>query len=65
MGKGSKTWGVLKFPSQALNLSKIYNIDKDIDNISGPLMGGQTYKDNFHYEIFNEKVNKAFAECRS
>ena len=56
-----KPGGVLRISVPSFeNLSKIYNIDKDIDNISGPLMGGQTYKDNFHYEIFNKKkVNKA------
>ena len=37
------------------NLSKIYKIDKNIDNIIGPLMGGQTYKENFHFNIFNRK----------
>ena len=51
-----KPGGVLRISVPSFeNLSKIYNIDKDIDNISGPLMGGQTYKDNFHYEIFNKK----------
>ena len=50
-----KPGGVLRISVPSFeNLSKIYNIDKDIDNISGPLMGGQTYKDNFHYEIFNK-----------
>lgn len=51
-----KPGGVLRISVPSFeNLSKIYNIDKNIDNISGPLMGGQTYKDNFHYEIFNKK----------
>lgn len=51
-----KPGGVLRISVPSFeNLAKIYNIDKDIDNISGPLMGGQTYKDNFHYEIFNKK----------
>ena len=51
-----KPGGVLRISVPSFeNLSKIYNIDKEIDNISGPLMGGQTYKDNFHYEIFNQK----------
>ncbi len=36
------------------NLTKIYKIDKNINNIIGPLMGGQTYKENFHYNIFNK-----------
>ena len=51
-----KPGGVLRISVPRFeNLFKIYNIDKNIDNISGPLMGGQTYKDNFHYEIFNKK----------
>ena len=51
-----KPGGVLRISVPSFdNLSLIYNIDKNIDNISGPLMGGQTYKDNFHYEIFNQK----------
>lgn len=36
------------------NLTKIYKIDKNIDNIIGPLMGGQTYNTNFHYNVFNK-----------
>ena len=37
------------------NLSQIYKIDKNLDNIFGPLMGGQTYKENFHYNVFDKK----------
>ena len=51
-----KPGGILRISVPSFdNLSLIYKIDKNIDNISGPLMGGQTYKDNFHYEIFNQK----------
>ena len=51
-----KPGGILRISVPSFeNLTKIYNIDKNIDNISGPLMGGQSYKDNFHYEVFNKK----------
>ena len=51
-----KPGGILRISVPSFdNLSSIYKIDKNIENISGPLMGGQTYKDNFHYEIFNQK----------
>ena len=34
---------------------KIYNAEKnDIESIAKPLMGGQDYKFNFHYSIFNK-----------
>ena len=50
-----KPGGILRISVPSFdNLSLIYKIDKNIDNISGPLMGGQTYKDNFHYEIFHK-----------
>jgi predicted SAM-dependent methyltransferase len=37
------------------NLIKIYKSDNAIENIAGPLFGGQTYKQNFHYNLFNYK----------
>ena len=37
------------------NLVKIYKNDERIDNVIGPLLGGQTYKQNFHYNLFNYK----------
>jgi len=37
------------------NLIKIYELSDDIENITGPLMGGQTYETNFHYNVFDEK----------
>lgn len=38
------------------NLVKIYKASgQDIDSIIGPLVGGQTYKGNFHYMVFNKK----------
>ena len=26
-----------------------------VDNVIGPLLGGQTYKENFHYNLFNQE----------
>ena len=37
------------------NLIKIYEISGEIDSVSGPLMGGQTYETNFHYNVFDKK----------
>ena len=37
------------------NLIKIYKASEDMDYIIGPLMGGQTYDENFHYNMFDEK----------
>ena len=36
------------------NLIKIYQASNDLENIVGPLMGGQTYGGNFHYNIFTK-----------
>lgn len=46
------------------NLIKIYEGSGDIDSVIGPFMGGQTYKENFHYMLFDQKsltemMNKA------
>tara|TARA_Y100000389_G_scaffold166012_1_gene170466 strand:- start:26738 stop:27379 length:642 start_codon:yes stop_codon:yes gene_type:complete len=37
------------------NIMKIYKIDKKISNVVGPLLGGQTYKQNFHFNLFDKK----------
>jgi predicted SAM-dependent methyltransferase len=37
------------------NLIKIYELSGEIENITGPLMGGQTYETNFHYNVFDKK----------
>ena len=37
------------------NLIKIYQASEDIEYIIGPLMGGQTYPQNFHYNMFDKK----------
>jgi predicted SAM-dependent methyltransferase len=36
------------------NIIKIYQYKNTIDNITGPLMGGQTYDTNYHYNIFDQ-----------
>lgn len=36
------------------NIIKIYQYKNDIENIVGPLMGGQTYETNFHYNVFDK-----------
>jgi predicted SAM-dependent methyltransferase len=50
-----KPGGVLRLsvPSYP-NLKRIYEISKDIDDVLGPLMGGQTYEENVHYNAFDE-----------
>lgn len=37
------------------SLIKIYNKTNDLDYIIGPLVGGQTYDQNFHYNAFDTK----------
>jgi len=37
------------------NLIEIYEKCGKIENVTGPLMGGQTYKNNFHYNVFDKK----------
>ena len=37
------------------NLIKIYKYDNEIENVLGPILGGQTYKENFHYNLFNKE----------
>jgi predicted SAM-dependent methyltransferase len=37
------------------NIIKIYQVSGDIENVIGPLMGGQTYDNNFHYNVFDKK----------
>lgn len=44
------------------NLIKIYNKSGKIENVIGPLMGGQTYGYNFHYNLFDEKSLKSLME---
>lgn len=37
------------------NIIKIYEASEDIENVIGLLVGGQTYPQNFHYNIFDKK----------
>lgn len=36
------------------SLIRIYDISGDIGNVIGPLMGGQSYDQNFHYNLFDK-----------
>ena len=37
------------------SIIKIYEVSGDMEYIIGPLMGGQTYPQNFHYNMFDKK----------
>jgi len=51
-----KPGGILRLSVPSIeNLIKIYQISGDLNYIIGPLMGGQTYPENFHYNIFDTK----------
>jgi ubiquinone/menaquinone biosynthesis C-methylase UbiE len=51
-----KPGGVLRISVPCFdNITSIYKIDKNIDKVIGPILGGQTYKLNFHYNLFNKK----------
>jgi predicted SAM-dependent methyltransferase len=41
---------------------KIYELSNSIESVTGPLMGGQTYETNFHYNVFDEKYLKKLME---
>lgn len=48
--------GIIRLSVPSLeNIIKIYELSGDIENIVGPLMGGQTYDTNFHYNVFDKK----------
>lgn len=42
------------------NIIEIYQKSNDIQNVLGPLFGGQTYEKNFHYICFNEQLLTEF-----
>jgi len=51
-----KSGGILRISVPSLeNLIKIYELSGKIENVTGPLMGGQTYDTNFHYNVFDKK----------
>jgi predicted SAM-dependent methyltransferase len=45
------------------NLIKIYQASGDMEYIIGPLMGGQTYPQNFHYNMFDTKYLTKYLEA--
>jgi len=50
-----KPGGLLRISVPSLeNIMKIYQDTGDIDQVMGPLMGGQTYDQNFHYMCFDK-----------
>jgi predicted SAM-dependent methyltransferase len=51
-----KPGGMIRLSVPSLeNLIKIYEITGDMEYIIGPLMGGQTYAQNYHYNMFDKK----------
>jgi len=51
-----KPGGILRLSVPSLeNLIKIYQKSGDMEYIIGPLMGGQTYPQNYHYNMFDTK----------
>lgn len=58
-----KSGGIIRLSVPSLeNLIKIYQMSGDIKNIVGPLMGGQTYEQNFHYNVFDKKSLTEYLE---
>lgn len=54
-----KPGGIIRLSVPSIeNLIEIYNNRKDLSDIVGPLFGGQNYRGNFHYNIFNKKSLK-------
>jgi len=49
-----KPGGTLRLAVPSLeNLISIYDSSGDLDSVLGPFIGGQTYKENFHYMLFD------------
>lgn len=57
--------GIIRLSVPSLeNIIKIYEFSGEIDNVVGPLMGGQTYDTNFHYNVFDKKyLTRLMEEC--
>lgn len=52
-----KPGGTIRLSVPCLDsILKIYQQSGDIRNVLGPLFGGQTYSENFHYICFNESL---------
>ena len=55
--------GIIRLSVPSLEaLIKIYELSGDMDYIIGPLMGGQTYDQNFHYNMFDKKRLTTYLE---
>ena len=58
-----KPGGVIRLSVPSIDqLIKIYQKTNDLESIIGPLMGGQTYDFNFHYNAFNTKSLTTYLE---
>ncbi len=58
-----KPEGIIRLSVPSLEaLIKIYEISGDMECIIGPLMGGQTYDQNFHYNMFDKKRLTSYLE---
>jgi len=58
-----KPGGTLRLSVPSLeNLIDIYTESDDISSVIGPFVGGQTYEQNFHYMLFDQKSLKIFME---
>lgn len=58
-----KPGGTIRLSVPSLEaLIKIYELSGDMEYIIGPLMGGQTYDQNFHYNMFDKKRLTTYLE---
>jgi len=58
-----KPGGIIRLSVPSIeNLIKIYEVSGDLECIIGPLMGGQTYSENFHYNVFDKKTLTSMLE---
>jgi len=58
-----KPEGIIRLSVPSLEaLIKIYELSGDMEYIIGPLMGGQTYDQNFHYNMFDKKRLTSYLE---
>ena len=50
-----KPGGILRLSVPSFeNIIKIYELSGEIESVTGPFMGGQTYDTNFHYNVFDK-----------